>query len=617
MKSFIVAAILLFTGCDLELNNFNDPRSNSFFKMQYLFCLSGIDSSLCPRIPIKGNIFSNSSNTPIGGAVLSFSKGDGSTPITASSDTSGNFSNFAGSVNFNVTVKSFNKVMLGSFGVSIENDYLVKISNVSSGLSVNATKDLSGVSFTIGVEETSFFSFLGSATGTDTPSRILQTSDNGYLIVGTSDINISSIGSITPIISNTTGTNDCLVVKLNSSGAVSWYSFYGGAGNDNCFAADETIDGNFVITGTAATGFSSLGGVSTLNSFSGTSTFDGLVLKISSTGKVQWYTFLGSGGTGATMPASILQTNDNSGYILGGSSHAALTTFSGVTPKNSHSGGASVFDQFILKLDDRGSFTWITYIGGSTSSDSLLNLSITADGGYIGIGNASALTSSISGLTPKLSFSGGLTDQFITKIDSNGNLQWFTYLGSGAADDGSGVYGTSDGGAVVTGKFGASATINGKSPLLTFSGATSDCFSAKLNSSGDLEWFTFIGSSSVQSSCTAATETSDSNIVLYGYTTGSISTLGGTSPQYPFAGGTSDLMLIKLSASGSVKWYEMIGSSSGAEQSKFITPTSDGGFIFSGSATGSIASIGSKTPIISYSGLTDWLLVKVKADGKL
>ena len=138
---------------------------------------------------------------------------------------------------------------------------------------------------------------------------------------------------------------------------------------------------------------------------------------------------------------------------------------------------------------------------------------------------------------------------------------------------------------------------------------------AKINSSGDLDWFTFNGPTTATTGCYVV-ETPDNDYLLLGSISASINTLGGVQPQYNFAGGTSDFLLVKLKANGSVKWYDMIGSASGVDTGRSIANTSDGGFIFIGEINSAITGTSTISPIIPYSGSTDFIFFKLKGDGK-
>ena len=146
------------------------------------------------------------------------------------------------------------------------------------------------------------------------------------------------------------------------------------------------------------------------------------------------------GGTNYDRSFYIQQTSDG-GYVITG---------------YTHSFGAGSNDVFVIKLDSSGNLSWAKTIGG-TSEDYSYSIQQTSDGGYV-----------ITGYT--YSFGAGMSDVFVIKLDSSGNLSWAKTIVN--------VYGgsiqqTSDGGYVITG--------------YTYSVARSyDVFVIKLDSSGNI-----------------------------------------------------------------------------------------------------------------------------------
>ena len=126
--------------------------------------------------------------------------------------------------------------------------------------------------------------------------------------------------------------HDIFVLKLNSSGAYQWHTFYGSGGGDYGYGIAVDTNGNVYVTGISNATWGS-----PINSHSGGD--DIVVLKLNSSGAYQWHTFYGSDsydwGYGITV-----DTNGNV-YVTG---HSNATWGS---PINSHSGGDDIV---VLKL---------------------------------------------------------------------------------------------------------------------------------------------------------------------------------------------------------------------------------------------------------------------------
>ena len=92
------------------------------------------------------------------------------------------------------------------------------------------------------------------------------------------------------------GGNDLFVLKLNSSGAYQWHTFYGSARLVMAaMALAVDTSGNVYVTGIAMPPGTARREQAPLNAHSGD--FDLFVLKLNSSGAYQWHTFYGSGET--------------------------------------------------------------------------------------------------------------------------------------------------------------------------------------------------------------------------------------------------------------------------------------------------------------------------------
>jgi hypothetical protein len=237
-------------------------------------------------------------------------------------------------------------------------------------------------------------------------SDYLAPYDYGYGIAvdGSGNIYVTGMSGATwgsPLHAHSGG-NDMVVLKLDSSGAYQWHTFYGpGYGFD--VAVDGT--GNAYVTGESdVTWGSPLHAHS--GSPSGTSGYnDIVVLKLDSGGAYQWHTFYGSNYHDSG-DAIAVDGNGNV-YVTGGSD----VTWG--SPLHAHSGDG--YDNFVLKLDSSGAYQWHTFYGsaGDIALDDTANIYVTAG-----------------------------PDVGVLKLDSNGAYQWQASYGSGSstgiAVDGSG-----------------------------------------------------------------------------------------------------------------------------------------------------------------------------------
>ncbi|MBE7413654.1 MAG: hypothetical protein L6Q54_12990 [Leptospiraceae bacterium] len=606
MKKSLTVFILFcsLANCNRKLDNFLSPEDPSFRTMQFLYCLTGLDSVFCPKIPVSGILHGVTSNSPIVGAKIIFSDGVLRTTET-NTDLSGGFRTTSSFIKFNVSVLSHKDVKIGSFGVEIQGDYSISISNVSSGLSVSFQKNSTTTYLNIGVEEKTFYSFMGSSSN-DILYSVIQAKDGGYLLAGEAGGLLSNLSS-SPIINFAGGALDCLIVKLNSSGTVEWHTFLGGTGIDSCNGIIQTRDEGFIAFG-YANSITSISGKTPLKPFLGAGK-NGAIYKLSKSGSLEWFSFLGDVGPTNVDIKNVVQ--DSSGYVIGGVADTTITTYPGITTIVSYT---SVSDAFLLKIKENGDGEWVTYSGGS-STDTMATLKSTSDGGFVTTGSA-GLSFSIGGVSAKNPFGGG-GDIFVAKYNSSGILQWFTFLGGTGADSGNSIALTQDNGFIIAGNSGAAiSSLAGLTPIRSHSGSSGNCVAIKLSSDGNPEWFTFSSAPSIINTCTSVEQLPDRSYIFSGTSGGNFSSLDGVLPDVLITGGgSSDSFVMKMNERGVVQWYSVIGSA-GADTGNSILNTADGGHFLVGQISGNISSIGSKTPLFPYSSFSDGLFYKIRADGK-
>ena len=278
----------------------------------------------------------------------------------------------------------------------------------------------------------------------------------------------------TPVRAYTSG-SDSFVAKLNSCGELLWHTFLGGTGLDlgSGIAVDEL--GNVYATGQSDATW----GDSPKRPY--TSDSDAFVAKLNSDGELQWHAFLGGDDLDRGDGIAV----DGSGNVhVTGRSHATWGT-----PMRAYTPGwlPSSPDAFAAKLDGDGELLWNTFLGGN-NGDEGWGIVVDATGSvYVtGIGQPNWGDAP----NPVRAHTAG-NDAFAAKLSSSGVLQWYTFLGGNAFDYGRGIAIDGSSNVYVT---GVSEDTWGDDPVRAHAGGW-DAFAAKLNISGELMWHTFLGSS--------------------------------------------------------------------------------------------------------------------------
>lgn len=328
-----------------------------------------------------------------------------------------------------------------------------------------------------------------------------------------------------------------------------WYTFLGGTGVDQAISVQRTSDGGYIVAGYAGATIDPLRmkNAPCRNPYSGSSN-DMLVVKLDAAGNVAWYTFLG--GTGSDIAQSVQQTSDG-GYIVAGRASATIGTdrMQNAPCRNPYSGS---IDMLIVKLDSSGDVAWYTFLGSTTGSDFANSVQQTSDSGYIIAGNANATIDTLQGKRPINSFGGGTNyDMLVAKLDSSGNVDWYTFLGGTGIEQALSMQHTPDGGCIVAGFTSTDLTLPQGTKLGAFSGGH-DMLVVKLDSGGMVSWYTLLGGTG-QDTARSIEQTSDGGYIVAGNTNVAISTLQGKEPLNKFAGGIEyDMLIVKLRNDGTL-----------------------------------------------------------------
>ena len=200
-----------------------------------------------------------------------------------------------------------------------------------------------------------------------------------------------------------TGQTSCAaIVKVDSNGNVQWANDLQFSTSSTSspltwpFDLQQTTDGGFVIAGYA---------------FAPASSYSAFVVKLSSTGQIQWQNLFTDKNSQYSAAYAVRQTPDG-GYVVLGELYYYTSSTTTTT------------QMLVFKLDSTGTLVWQhAYTIGTDSYAETLGL--TSDGGFIlgGLVSTSTATSYSSSV-------------LLLKLDSTGNPQFAkTYLPSGSISD--------------------------------------------------------------------------------------------------------------------------------------------------------------------------------------
>lgn len=260
--------------------------------------------------------------------------------------------------------------------------------------------------------------------------KAVTVAPNGdYVILGNSGSTDAIVGT------NTSGTQDYWVMRIDPSGNSIWSKTYGGDNDERGEAIALTKDNGFIVTGYSR---STSGDVSANNG-----SYDHWMVKLDANGTIQWeknYGFLGD-----DRAAQVKQTADG-GFLTAG--YLDVDSYEG--PNNPNKGlkqekapkKHGIGEFWIHKLDSTGAVEWERFYGGSNNdraSDFLI-----LDDGYLVIGTSESTDFDITN-------SKGSYDFWIIKINKKGELQWQKNYGGSEIDTAYAVATTIDGNFIIVG----------------------------------------------------------------------------------------------------------------------------------------------------------------------
>lgn len=311
------------------------------------------------------------------------------------------------------------------------------------------------------INSKSMFTFtLGDEINLYSGKSVIQTSDGGYILGGSSNEN---------------GDEDALLVKLDKCGREEWTNLIGGTGKDGANNVNQTLDGGYIFTGYYNQETYLLGYF--------------WVVKTDDNGNVVWENTYNNGGQ-YTGGLSIEQANDG-GYIIVGQGE---TGGGGLIIKTDSEGNEiwrnvyvsnniSFIEDFVelssgdiilcgwmagngagilVKLDAEGNEVWSKIywypipISDLQGDYYIKALEQTNDNGFILTGEVVRYDNSRNAI--------------IVKVNGTGEVQWTKIYEYGIESIGYSILQTSDDGFIVGGRYGDSS------------------FILKTNSSGEEEW---------------------------------------------------------------------------------------------------------------------------------
>jgi hypothetical protein len=237
----------------------------------------------------------------------------------------------------------------------------------------------------------------------DNANDIIQTSDGGYILVGsTNSKNSKDVGDSKAYRGN--GGSDFLVIKTKANGSLDWSKTFGGTRDEEATSIAKTETGEYVIVGPT-------------RSIDGDANFNGtnggiLMIRLKENGNFVSRKIIPGGNqfTQDTFHYSNAFSKPVVKIAKGGNIYVGGTYERGVSPY--------LAKQFYLtKLTPTGDNLWEKFFG-SELDDQLSNLAFASNGDILMVGSTTALKSQIDGA------GNGNLDFLAIRVTSDGALLW-------------------------------------------------------------------------------------------------------------------------------------------------------------------------------------------------
>ncbi|MEM1339337.1 MAG: hypothetical protein AAF634_10730 [Bacteroidota bacterium] len=262
-------------------------------------------------------------------------------------------------------------------------------------------------------------------SGRDEGISVIETSDNGLVVVGILDVTASN-GEGSSLQRRHAG-GDYWVLKLDANGELLWRNFFGGTFTDTAYDVVETSDQGYLVIGSSDS--------EDVDIKNNRGTYDFWAVRLDSEGNMIWENSYG--GSEIDEAYATIRSNDGNYLILG-------DTRSSDKEVSFNHGGADVW---LIKINDAGELLWDKSFGG-TAFDAGRAIVRSDQGGYL-------ITGSSRSLDGDLNNNQGQNDAWIIKITEEGTMEWQQALGGSEIDFGRGIAELEDGTIIMVGETGS------------------------------------------------------------------------------------------------------------------------------------------------------------------
>lgn len=363
-----------------------------------------------------------------------------------------------------------------------------------------------------------------------------------------------------------TGSSDFYVTKYDSSGVKQYTKLLGATGQSNFVSLTTDVDGNVYVAGTT---YTAIDGVTK----AGLSDF--FVTKYNSSGTNLYTKLMGVPARYTYGRAVATDSSGNvyvTGYTTGNLDGIARTGYR---------------DFFVTKYNSSGVKQYTKLLGVAKANTEATSVATDSSGNVYVVGTAFGALDGIA-LT-------GITDFFVTKYNSSGELQYVKQLGvAGKATTGASVATDADGNVYVSG------TTYGALDGIALTG-TSDFFVTKYDGSGVKQFTRLLGVAGANTQARSVATDSSGNVYVAGIAYGALDGIALT--------GTTDFFVTKYDSNGVKQYTKLLGVKDADTSSNSVATDKVSGHVYvAGTTAGALDGI-------TKTGATDFFVTKYDRSG--
>jgi hypothetical protein len=420
-----------------------------------------------------------------------------------------------------------------------------------------------------------YSSYLGGSGDDGAVKIAVDGAGNAYVTGHTASANFPVLGAAQPVYG---GGGDIFVAKLNAAGnALVYCTYFGGSGGDSGQGIAVDANGNtYIIGSTNSIDFPTTANAAQPTAGGGN---DAFLVVLDSTGALVYSSYLG--GSGLDVGTAVAVDDSGNAFVTGYTQSADFP----VTGTVVQSTLAGVNDAFVTQISAAGATIYSTYLGGG-GLDIARGIALDGAGNaYIAGYTQSADFPTTAGAL-QTTYGGGNADAFVAALDPAGaNLIYSTFLGGSADDYGIALGVDANGNAYVAGNSN-SANFPVTTAVQQANGGGVDAFVTRLDASGASQVFsTYLGGTGYDTALGIAVD-ADGAAYVTGYTQSANFPTTANGGQRSFAGGSSDALVVQLTAAGAFGYGSYLGGN-GQDSGYGIAVDTSGVAYLTGSTTSS------------------------------